>query len=66
MVGNSVRSDIAPVLELGARGVHVPYPVTWALETAEAPARHAGFRTIERIGDLPELLATLDDASVER
>jgi len=34
MVGNSVVSDIAPVLELGARAVHVPYHVTWALETS--------------------------------
>jgi len=34
MVGNSVVSDVAPVLELGARAVHVPYHVTWALETA--------------------------------
>jgi putative hydrolase of the HAD superfamily len=32
MVGNSLRSDIAPVLELGGWGVHVPYHVTWAHE----------------------------------
>ena len=46
MIGNSVRSDIAPVLELGGAGVHVPYHVTWALEHAElervAPAPRAG------------------------
>ena len=50
MVGNSVRSDIAPVLELGGAGVHVPYHVTWALEHAEIEEAHprlarvAGFR----------------------
>ncbi len=33
MVGNSMRSDIEPVVRLGGWGVHVPYPVTWALET---------------------------------
>lgn len=32
MVGNSLRSDIEPVVRLGGWGVHVPYPVTWALE----------------------------------
>ncbi|HET8897657.1 MAG TPA: HAD family hydrolase [Rhodanobacteraceae bacterium] len=32
MVGNSLRSDIAPVLALGGSGVHVPYHVTWAME----------------------------------
>ncbi|MEO6263892.1 MAG: HAD family hydrolase [Luteimonas sp.] len=35
MIGNSLRSDIAPVLELGGWGVHMPYHVTWAHE-AEA------------------------------
>lgn len=32
MVGNSLRSDIAPVIELGGWGVHMPYHVTWAHE----------------------------------
>ncbi|HEY0310044.1 MAG TPA: HAD family hydrolase [Luteimonas sp.] len=32
MVGNSLRSDIVPVLELGGWGVHMPYHVTWAHE----------------------------------
>ena len=32
MVGNSVRSDILPVLALGGHGVHVPYPILWDLE----------------------------------
>lgn len=33
MVGNSLRSDIAPVVELGGWGVYVPYHTTWAHET---------------------------------
>ena len=33
MVGNSLRSDIAPVVELGGWGVYMPYHVTWAHET---------------------------------
>jgi putative hydrolase of the HAD superfamily len=35
MIGNSLRSDIVPVIELGGWGVHMPYHVTWAHE-AEA------------------------------
>ena len=35
MVGNSVRSDVLPVLELGAHAVHVPYHVTWDLERVD-------------------------------
>jgi putative hydrolase of the HAD superfamily len=37
MVGNSVKSDIVPVLALGGSGVHVPYRITWDHEHAEAP-----------------------------
>jgi putative hydrolase of the HAD superfamily len=37
MVGNSLKSDILPVLELGGAGAHVPYHLTWALEHSEPP-----------------------------
>jgi putative hydrolase of the HAD superfamily len=60
MVGNSVRSDVLPVLALGGRAVHVPYRLTWAIEAAEPPAEHDGYWTVERFGDLPALLETLD------
>jgi putative hydrolase of the HAD superfamily len=62
MVGNSLRSDVWPVLELGASAVYVPYPVTWAHETAAAPpAGHAGFYQIEHLGELAELLKMIDE-----
>ena len=32
MVGNSLKSDILPVLNVGSYGVHVPYHITWAHE----------------------------------
>lgn len=35
MVGNSVRSDVLPVLELGGHAVHVPYHITWEVELVE-------------------------------
>ncbi|HSD16245.1 MAG TPA: HAD family hydrolase [Thermomonas sp.] len=61
MVGNSLRSDIAPVLELGGWGVHVPYHTTWAHE-AEATLRHGGerMRAIEGIGGLAQAVQELD------
>jgi putative hydrolase of the HAD superfamily len=37
MVGNSLRSDIAPVVALGGWGVHMPYHVTWAHEQEVGP-----------------------------
>ncbi len=53
MVGNSLRSDIAPVLALGGWGVHVPYHVTWAHE-AEGEMKH-GRERMRSISNLDEL-----------
>jgi putative hydrolase of the HAD superfamily len=60
MVGNSLKSDILPVRALGARAVHVPYPLTWALERVEGvtPESH-GYHVVENLVALPELLARL-------
>jgi putative hydrolase of the HAD superfamily len=57
MVGNSVKSDILPVLALGARAVHIPYHLTWAHEVVEAPAE-SPFPVLGSIRDLPALLAS--------
>ena len=57
MVGNSVKSDILPLLALGAQAVHIPYYVTWQFEKAEisenGPQR---FVLLPSIKDLPDLL----------
>jgi putative hydrolase of the HAD superfamily len=42
MVGNSVKSDILPVLKLGGYGIHVPYRITWGHEEAEKPSGAEG------------------------
>lgn len=60
MVGNSLRSDILPVLALGASAVHVPYRLTWVHETAEAPAGQPGYYEIEHLGLLPDLIERLE------
>jgi putative hydrolase of the HAD superfamily len=59
MVGNSVRSDILPVLALGGRAVHIEYELTWEMEHAEADKAHAGYSELDTIRDLPALLATM-------
>lgn len=60
MVGNSLKSDILPVLALGGFGVHIPYHVTWAGELADPPTEHLHrlFR-LEHITALPETLLQL-------
>jgi putative hydrolase of the HAD superfamily len=61
MVGNSLRSDILPVLALGASAVYVPYQHTWAHEAAERPpAEQQGYYEIEHLGLLPSLLQRLE------
>jgi putative hydrolase of the HAD superfamily len=61
MVGNSVRSDVLPVLELGAQAVHVPYHVTWALEEHDSTDLQAEqFHSCAHIGELPALLSSLN------
>jgi putative hydrolase of the HAD superfamily len=60
MVGNSLKSDILPVLQLGGAGVHVPYHLTWQHERVEAaPADERRFRRIERLAELPPVIAAL-------
>ena len=61
MIGNSLRSDIAPVLALGGCGVHMPYHLTWTHETlADLPAdAGARVRTASTPAELPGALRAL-------
>ena len=57
MVGNSLRSDVLPVLEAGGLAVHIPYALTWAHEQVEEEALQGRtFGVLERITQLPEWL----------
>lgn len=59
MVGNSLKSDVLPVLDVGGWGVHVPHGMTWALEHAGAPEAHARFHQLDDLGGLPDLVVQL-------
>jgi len=54
MIGNSLRSDILPIVELGGHGVHLPYHTTWEHELVHE--HDGGFAELERISDLPAWL----------
>jgi putative hydrolase of the HAD superfamily len=57
MVGNSVKSDILPVLALGGSAVHVPYRITWDLEHAELPPSADGrFFEAKSLRELPGIV----------
>jgi putative hydrolase of the HAD superfamily len=61
MIGNSLRSDIAPVLALGGWGVYMPYHTTWAHENeASVPAGDAArMRRVDSAAELPEAVRAL-------
>lgn len=59
MVGNSLKSDVIPALQVGAWGVHIPHALTWSYESADPPTQAPRFRVIERLAELPDLVASL-------
>ncbi len=57
MVGNSLKSDVLPVLKLGAWGVHIPYHTTWVHEeTDEDPRQWERFLSVKNLSELLNLL----------
>jgi putative hydrolase of the HAD superfamily len=61
MVGNSLRSDIVPILEMGGYAVYIPYYMTWAHEHVDhLPSESRRYFEIENLGQLPGLLEKLE------
>ncbi|MEO1450167.1 MAG: HAD family hydrolase, partial [Bacteroidota bacterium] len=56
MLGNSLKSDVLPVLELGGWAFHVPFHTTWAHERVDAEVNHSRFRRLDHIRELLNLL----------
>ena len=55
MVGNSFKSDIEPVLQLGGWGIHIPFEVLWKLEHTEEYDHHRLFRA-DSFNDIQSIL----------
>jgi putative hydrolase of the HAD superfamily len=49
MIGNSVKSDILPMLAAGGYAALVPYPLVWEHERAEKPEGHQRYREVEAL-----------------
>ncbi len=61
MVGNSLRSDILPVIELGGQAVYVPNRNTWAHEnTPPSDIHHGRYHEIAHLGELADLVRQLE------
>ncbi len=58
MVGNSLRSDILPVVDIGGNAVHIPYETEWFLDRVPVEELNGrSFSTLRSISDLPLWLA---------
>lgn len=56
MVGNSMKSDVRPMVALGGWGVYVPHGLTWELEHADPPTNTTRFRELPSLAGIPQLL----------
>lgn len=57
MIGNSLKSDVLPVLNIGGHGYHIAYHTTWEYEKIDFEIQHDNFKSLEKITDvLPILL----------
>ena len=60
MIGNSLKSDVLPIMEMGGHGVHVPYHATWGHEVVH---EHDGTHTeLANISELPAWLGASEFA----
>lgn len=57
MLGNAIKSDILPVLEIGGFAAHIPYHVTWAHEQHDHNLKHDHFIELERIDEILKYLS---------
>jgi putative hydrolase of the HAD superfamily len=63
MVGNTIRSDVHPVLALGGTAVHIPADSTWDHEMVPGfDTTQNGFYELEHMGQLPELIDRIGHA----
>ena len=59
MAGNSMKSDVLPVISLGGHGVFIPHQMTWAAEHAD-PGPDPRLHHLDRIADLPDLITQIE------
>jgi len=53
MIGNSLKSEILPLMEIGASAVHIPFHTTWAYEEVAVEKQlHMNYRTVQKMTDI--------------
>ena len=59
MVGNSMKSDVVPMIDAGGWGIYVPGSLSWALEHAEPPTESDKYQQIDDLSGLVPILESL-------
>ncbi len=58
MIGNSLKSDILPLIEIGANAIHVPFHTTWQHEVVhDNELQNIDYATLETISDVASLIS---------
>lgn len=52
MIGNSLKSDILPLIEIGASAIHIPFHTTWAHEEVSEEQKSDKYKTVAKISDV--------------
>ncbi|MFT5735771.1 MAG: putative hydrolase of the HAD superfamily [Maribacter sp.] len=52
MIGNSLKSDVLPLVNIGASAVHVPFHTTWKHEEVHVPKKNSGYITVQKLTDV--------------
>lgn len=56
MIGNSLKSDVLPVLAIGGHAAHIPFHTTWAHEKIDHKVEHPNFVTLQHLTDIIPLV----------
>jgi putative hydrolase of the HAD superfamily len=56
MIGNSLKSDVLPLTNIGANAIHVPFHTTWQHEEVSTPVNKSGYITVQKLTDVLDYL----------
>ena len=58
MIGNSLKSDVLPLINIGAQAIHIPFHTTWAHEMVKEEDANGSYKTVATIKEILQLIKT--------
>ena len=56
MIGNSLKSDVLPIINLDGYAIHIPYRTTWEYEKIDFEIEHENFKSFDKIEEILTIL----------